>query len=152
MLGYLRTKLGIQKIYGIPFTSQLLFGLIVLWILRAFPLTCYKQIDQQCVVPMGWSSQESLFVVFSVVSCSFIVLFSFIFGGRIPHPSFVLLILSIYIFVVSYQKNTNKVGSKEKVSSQRTSKCLTTIFLQAFFSNVTLYQNMLVILSPNADT
>ena len=80
------------------------------------------------------------------------MLFSFIFGGRIPHPSFVLLILSIYIFVVSYQKNTNKVGSKEKVSSQRTSKCLTTIFLQAFFSNVTLYQNMLVILSPNADT
>ena len=31
------------------------------------------------------------------------MLFSFIFGGRIPHPSFVLLFLSLYIFVVSYK-------------------------------------------------
>ena len=36
------------------------------------------------------------------------MLFSFIFGGRIPHPSFVLLILSIYLFVVSYKKIKNK--------------------------------------------
>ena len=37
------------------------------------------------------------------------MLVSFIFGGRIPHPSFVLLILSIYIFVVSYKKKKKKI-------------------------------------------
>ena len=32
------------------------------------------------------------------------MLLSFTFGGRIPHPPFVLLFLSIYSCVVSYQK------------------------------------------------
>ena len=107
MLGFLRIKLGIQRIFGIPFTSLLLFRLFVPWFLRAFPLMCYNQIGQQCVVPTGWSSQKSLFVVFVV---QFLV-FSFyccclvlsLVGGF-----FILLlyffILLIYLFVVSYQK------------------------------------------------
>ena len=36
--------------------------------------------------------------------CYFFVLFSFTFGGRIPHPPFVLLFLSIYSRIVSYKK------------------------------------------------
>ena len=46
--------------------------------------------------------------------CYFFVLFSFTFGGRIPHPPFVLLFLSIYSRVVSHQKIifvANKLGS-----------------------------------------
>ena len=42
MLGYLRTKLGIQRIFGTPFISLLLFGLFVPRFLRAFPLTYYN--------------------------------------------------------------------------------------------------------------
>ena len=43
--------------------------------------------------------------------CYFFVLFSFTFGGRIPHPPFVLLFLSIYSHVVSYQKKNNNASS-----------------------------------------
>ena len=96
MLGYLRTKLGIQRIFGIPFISLRPFGLFVQQILRASPLTYYNLIGYQCVdpiVPMGRPS-----VLF------FFMLFSFSFGGRIPHPPFVLLFLSIYSRVVSYQE------------------------------------------------
>ena len=39
--------------------------------------------------------------------CYFFVLFSFTFGRRNPHPPFVLLFLSIYSRVVSYQKKKN---------------------------------------------
>ena len=103
MLGYLRIKLRIQRIYGIPFTSLLLFRLFVLWFLRAFPLTCYNQIGQQYVAPTGWSSQESLFIVFTLQRLVLLLLlFSFFFGGRIPHPSFILLFsinISIYRFL-----------------------------------------------------
>ena len=35
------------------------------------------------------------------------MLFSFISGGRIPHPSIVLLFLSIYTCVVSYKKKND---------------------------------------------
>ncbi|RVW33139.1 putative ribonuclease H protein [Vitis vinifera] len=38
MLGYLRTKLGIQRIFGIPFISLRPFGLFVQRVLRASPL------------------------------------------------------------------------------------------------------------------
>ena len=43
-----------------------------------------------------------IYFVFSRI-CFIVVLF--FFGGRIPHPSLVLSFLSIYAFVVSYQKN-----------------------------------------------
>ena len=56
MLGYLRTKLGIQRIFGTPFISLLSFGLFVLRVLRTSPLTCYNLIGYQCVVPTGRSS------------------------------------------------------------------------------------------------
>ena len=100
MLGFLR------RIFGIPFTSLLLFGLFVPWFLRAFPLMCYNQNGQQCVVQTGWSSQKSLFVVFIV---QFLV-FSFycclvlsLVGGFLILLLY-FFILSIYLFVVSYQK------------------------------------------------
>ena len=63
MLGYLRTKLGIQRTFGTPFISLLLFRLFVPRFLRAFPLTYYNQIGQQCVVPLGRYSQGCLCVV-----------------------------------------------------------------------------------------
>ena len=37
------------------------------------------------------------------------MLFSFTFGGRIPHPPIVLLFLSIYSCVVSYKKKKKKL-------------------------------------------
>ena len=43
--------------------------------------------------------------------CYFFVLFSFTFGGKIPHPPFVLLFLSIYSRVVSYKKKNNNASS-----------------------------------------
>ena len=43
--------------------------------------------------------------------CYFFVLFSFTFGGRIPHSPFVLLFLLIYSHVVSYQKKKNNASS-----------------------------------------
>ena len=62
MRGYLRLKQGIQRIFEILFISLLLFGLFVPSILRGFPLMCYNLIGYQCVIPMGWSNLERLFV------------------------------------------------------------------------------------------
>ena len=81
-------KQGIQRIFGILFVSQLLFGLFVLRFLRGFPLTCYNLIGQQCVIPMGWSNQsvclfflifDSLQFCFSLVGGFLILLLYFIF-------------------------------------------------------------------------
>ena len=63
MLGYLRTKLGIRRIFGIPFISSLRFRFFAQPVLRAFPLTFYNQIGQQCVVPMGRCSVMLFFCV-----------------------------------------------------------------------------------------
>ena len=95
MSRYLRTKLGIQRIFGILFISLLLFGFFVPWFLRAYPLTCYNQIGQQCVVPTGRSSQGKLFVVF-LVQCLVIFLcclVSSLVGG--------LLILLLFFFSIN---------------------------------------------------
>ena len=53
------------------------------------------------------------------MSCYLFVLFSFISGGRIPHPSIVLLFLSIYTYVVSYpkkKKNRDKAPGPDDFS------------------------------------
>ena len=49
------------------------------------------------------------------------MLFSFTFGGRIPHPPFVLLFLSIYSCVVSYKKkkkNLHSTNMVDQISTQ----------------------------------
>ena len=48
--------------------------------------------------------------------CYFFLLFSFSFGGRIPHPPFVLLLLSIYSCMVSYQKKKMKLYCDNKAT------------------------------------
>ena len=67
MLGYLRTKLGIQRIFEIPFISLRPFGLLVQRVLRASPLTYYNLIGYQCVVQIVPMGQPSVLLFFHVV-------------------------------------------------------------------------------------
>ena len=67
MLGYLRTKLGIQRIFGIPFISLRPFGLFVQRVLRAPPLTYYNLIGYQCVVQIVLMGRSSVLLFFHVV-------------------------------------------------------------------------------------
>ena len=102
MLRFLRIKLGIQRIYGIPFTSFLLFGLFAPRFLRVFPLMCCNQIGQQCVAKR---------VCLLLLPFSFLFLYScclVCFYGRIPHPSFVLL-NSINIFHCHFLSKKKKM-------------------------------------------
>ena len=65
-LGYLRTRLGMQGIFGIPFISLRPFGRFVQRVLRAPPLTYYNLIGYQCVVqivPLGRSSALLFFLI-----------------------------------------------------------------------------------------
>ena len=109
MLGYLRIKLGIQRIYGIPFTSLLLFGFFVPWLLRAFPLMCYNQIGQQCSSNGMVQPRELVrsFYIVALVFYSCCLVFSLVGGFLILLLYF--LFLSIYLFAISYQnKNKNE--------------------------------------------
>ena len=67
MLGYLRTRLGIQGIFGIPFISLRPFGRFVQRVLRASPLTYYNLIGYQCVDPIVPMGRTSVLLFFHVV-------------------------------------------------------------------------------------
>ena len=45
------------------------------------------------------------------------MLFSFTFGGRIPHPPIVLLFLSIFSCVVSYKKKRDSISKMEVLAT-----------------------------------
>ena len=114
MLEYLRTKLGIQIIFGTPFISLLLFGLFVPRFLRAFPLTYYNQIGQQCVVPMERYSQGCLCVV-DIVYCLAIFLcclVSPLAGG--------FLIILLYFFFYQYTHVWFPIKKKKEFNLQTT--------------------------------
>ena len=74
-------------------------------VLRAFPLMCDNQIGQQCVA----KNDCSLFLPFSFLflySCCLVF-----FGGRIPHPSFVLInSINIFLCYCLSKKNVNQIN------------------------------------------
>ena len=67
MLGYLRTRLGIQGIFGIPFISLRPFGRCVQRVLRVPPLTYYNLIGYQCVVQIVPMGRPSVLLFFHIV-------------------------------------------------------------------------------------
>ena len=141
MQGYLRIKQGILIIFGISFTSLLLFEFFVPWFLRAFPLMCYNQIGQHCVAPTGWFNLESLFVFTLQLLVFVFLLFSFSLVGGFLILLLYFLFLSIYLFVVSYQKKiveTVPAGNEMKWSPLGT---ISEIWLTTSLSLCTLLLN-----------
>ena len=66
MLGFFRTKQGLQRFFGMPFISLLSFRPLAPQLLKAFPLMWFNLIGYQYVVPRVWVSKERLLFVFII--------------------------------------------------------------------------------------
>ena len=66
MLGFFRTKQGLQRFFWMPFISLLSFRPLAPQLLKAFPLMWFNLIGCQCVSPKKWAIKERLFCVFSI--------------------------------------------------------------------------------------
>ena len=118
MLGFFRTRQGLQKFFGIPFTFLLLFRPLTLQLLRAFPLMWFNLIHYQCIVLRVWVSKERLLFVFTIwfkvyhkclglLSTLEVLFVQFLFVGGflILLLYFLLHILIYYIVVSNIKKN-----------------------------------------------
>ena len=66
VLGFFRTRQGLQRFFEIPFISLLLFRPLTLQLLRAFPLMWFNLIGYRYIVPRVWVSKERLLFVFTI--------------------------------------------------------------------------------------